>query len=166
MDLDLVFVRRGCTLTFGNNLVLETALRGHNTFSSLVLSEESFAFGLVLFGSKAVLLHLFGLAVCRKLVERFHDDRVVHQELCRIAIVTFLESLDKEVEVEIDGIASHELEASLVTEMSTESVAVLVLFGHKRGLFCRSRLARFTTRHKHGKGASCNKHFSLHFYPL
>ena len=166
MHLHLVVIRRGCALTFGNDLVLKTALRGHDTFSSLVLGEECFTFGLALFSSEAILSHLFSLTVLRKLVERFHDDGIVHQELCRIAIVAFLESLNKEIQVEINGITSNELETSLVTKMGTKSVAVLVLFSHKRCFFGRCGFARFATRHKHGKSASCNNQFSLHFYPL
>jgi hypothetical protein len=73
-----------------------------------------------------------------------------------------LESLDEEVNVQIDGVAGNELEVSLIAEMGTESVAVLFLFGNKGSLGLRALAELVTASQKHGNSASRNNHFCLH----
>ena len=162
VDLDDVGITRSSTGTFGNHLVLEATFGGDNAFGSLVGSEEGFAGSLVGFGSDAILLDLFGLTILRKLLEGFKDGRVVHQVRGGIFVVAFLEGLDEQVDVEIDGIAGNQLEVGLGAEMGAEGVAVLVLVSNK-GLLGGTGLAQLVaTGQKQGKSACSNNHFRLH----
>ena len=166
VDLDNVGIARNGTGTFGNNLVLKTTGGSHNAFGSLVAGEEGFAGGLVGFGSEAILLHLFGLTVLGEFREGLENDGIVHQESSGIVVVAFLEGLDEEVDVQINGVTGHQLEMGLITKMGTEGIAVLVLFGHQ-GLFGLGTLAQLiTTSHKQGNSACSNNQFSLHKNPL
>ena len=162
VDLDDIGITRSCTGTFGNHLVLEAAFGRDHAFSSLVGSEECFAGSLVGFGSDAVLSHLFGLTVLRKLLERFENNRIVHQVRGRIFIIAFLERLDEQVNIKIDRITSHQLEMSLTTKMGAEGVAVLFLVRHQGGLGLGTLAKLITTSQKHGNCASRNNHFRLH----
>ena len=164
VNLHDVAIGRSCTRTFGNHLVLEARFGGHDAFGSLVLGEEGFAGSLVGFGSEAVLLVLFSLTGLRKVGQGLENHGVVHQEMSGIAIVTFLESLDEEIEVQVDGVASHKLETSLVTEMGTESIAVLVLIRHQSGLGLRTLAQLVTSGQSKGESACSNKQFFVHLF--
>ena len=164
MDLHDVAIGRSCTRTFGNHLVLEARFGSHDAFGSLVLGEECFACSLVGFGSEAVLLVLFSLASLGKVGQSLENRRIVHQEVSGIFVIAFLESLDEEIEVQVDGIAGHQLETSLVTEMGTESVAVLVLFRHQSSLGLRTLAQLVTSGQSKGESACGNKQFFVHLF--
>ena len=129
----------------------------------LVLGEEFFASGLVGFGSEAILSVLFSLTSLRKIGQGLENDGVVHQEMSGIIVVTFLESLDKEIEVEVDRVAGYQLEASLVTEMGTESVAVLILIGHQSSLGLGTLAKLITASQSKCESTRSNNEFFVHF---
>ena len=162
VHLDDIGIARGGTGTFGNHLVLEAAFRGDNTFGGLVRSEECFAGSLIGFGSDAILLDLFGLTVGRKLLESFENGGIVHQERSRILVVAFLESLDEQIDIQIDGITGDQLEMGLGTEMGTEGVAVLFLVRYQVLLDGRALAELIATSHEHGDNASSDYHFRFH----
>ena len=164
MHLDHVGITRSSARTFGKHLVLEARSSRHDAFGSLVRLEEGGAFALALFRSDAVLLLSFKLLLLLDVHEGSKHGGVVHQVLARILIETVLESLDKEVKIQFNGIAGHELGVHLVGKVRTEGVAGRILLGNQGGLG-RSTLARaqlVTAGHEHGESASGNNQFCFH----
>ena len=162
VDLDHVGIGRRYTGTFSNHLVLETTFSGHDAFGSLVLSEESFALGLVLGSSDAILSGLFGLAGLGKFGKGLENGRIGHEILGTILFVAFDKGLNKEVQIQINGITGYKLELGLVTKMGTQGVAILILFGNQGGLGLRALAHLITTCQKQGKGTCSNNHFLIH----
>ena len=163
MNLNDVAISRSCARTFGNHLILEARFGDHDAFGSLVLGEECFAGSLVGFGSEAILLVLFCLTGLGKVGESLEDDGIVHQEMSGVFVVAFLESLDKEIEVEVDRIAGYQLETSLVTEMGTESVAILILIGHQSSLGLGTLAKLITASQSKCESTRSNNEFFVHF---
>jgi hypothetical protein len=80
-----------------------------------------------------------------------------------IFVIAFLESLDKEIEVEVDRVAGYQLETSLVTEMGTESIAVLILIGHQSSLGLGTLAQLITASQSKCESTRSNNEFFVHF---
>ena len=162
MDLHHVGIGRSHASTFGNHLVLESTFGSHHTFGSLVLGQEGFALGLVFGSGDAILTGLFGLTGLGKFGQCLENGGIGHQVLGAILLVAFHKSLDKEVQIQIDGIAGHQLELGLVSEMGTQGIAILILFGDQSGLGLGALAQLITTCQEQGKSTCSNNHFFIH----
>ena len=164
MDLHDIGITRSSARTFGNDLVLEAAFRRHDTFRSLVGSEEGCTGGLAFFVGDAILLGPFFVVLLLEFHQVGEHDGIRHQVLCGILHVAFLESLDEQIDIQVDGIAGHQLEMSLIAKMGAKGIAVPVLIRHQVLLGARSLICAelITTTHEHGDSASCNNQFCLH----
>ena len=162
MHLHDIAIGRGSTRTFGNHLVLKAAFRGHHTFGSLVLGKEGFAGSLVVGGGNAILLGLFSLAGLGEFCQGLENGGIGHEVLGAILLVTFNKGLDKEVQIQINGITCHQLELGLITKMGTQGIAILVLFGDQGSLGLGTLAQLITTCQDKCKSTCGNNRFFIH----